>query len=149
MCRFWSLRMCSAAVTQHFAHLWEMREVEGAWHLGQTVTSRSTCVSGTESVQASILCYRSLSSTVVLRNYISFRDDSVFVTAFQNAISICSNTRSISEQSEFVSATAPVVFGSIRGRWPVSAPVAMLCCGNSNTCIRSMLCCVCDDTTGE
>jgi hypothetical protein len=98
--------MCSAAVTQLCAYLREMREVEGAWRLGQTVTSRSTCVSGTKSVHALVLCCRSPSSTVysvVLRNYISVRDD--------NAISICSITRSISEQSEFVSAAAPVVFG--------------------------------------
>jgi hypothetical protein len=149
MRRFWSLRMCSAAVTQLFAYLWEMREVEGAWHLGQTVTSPSTCVSGTESVHVLVLCCSSLSSTVhscsVAELYIRSRRQRLrnCVMPFRSA------------QTREVSASSPGSYlqrhqwslGSGRARWSGTAPfrVALLCCRNSDTCLRpffeSFYCC--------
>jgi hypothetical protein len=142
MRRFWSLRMCSAAVTQLCAYLREMREVEGAWRLGLTVTSRSTCVSGTESVEASTLCYRSLSSTVhsccVAELYIRSRRQRLrnCVMPFRSA-----QTREVSASSPSSYLRRHQCFlGSGRARWSVTAPfrVALLCCRNSDTCLRSI-----------
>jgi hypothetical protein len=132
MRRFWSLRMCSAAVTQLCAYLWEMREVEGAWHLGRTVTVRSTFVSGIESVQASILCCRSLSSTVhscsVAKLYIRSRRQRLrnCVMPFRSA-----QTREVSaSSSSSYLQRHQWSLGSGRARWSVTAPfrVALLCC---------------------